>query len=116
MRLPPSLPHLPPSLVHTKGGPKYSFVRLTIPIYTDVKMKYPTLGQFNVEVFTRKAGIALFSGPESHHDWMTNFFMVFEEMINRYITIKYNDTDDNLFGMGPKILVAAVGAFSAKWS
>jgi hypothetical protein len=47
---------------------------------------------------------------------MTNFFMVFEEMINRYITIKYNDTDDNLFGMGPKILVAAVGAFSAKWS
>ncbi|PMD53894.1 uncharacterized protein K444DRAFT_634706 [Hyaloscypha bicolor E] len=42
--------------------------------------------------------------------------MVFEEMINRYITIKYNDTDDNLFGMGPKILVAAVGAFSAKWS
>jgi hypothetical protein len=79
-------------------------------------MKYPTLGQFNVEVFTRKAGIALFSGPESHHDWMTNFFMVFEEMINRYITIKYNDTDDNLFGMGPKILVAAVGAFSAKWS
>jgi len=78
-------------------------------------MKYPKFAQYSVEIFTRKAGLALFNQPDGHHDWMTNFFIRFEEVVGHFIWINYYDNPDNLFGMGPKILIAALSAYCAKW-
>ena len=114
LRLPPSSPYLPPPRVQADGT-KYKFLRLTIPVYTEIKMKYPTFGQFSPEIFTRKAGLALFTQPHGHQDWMANFFIRFEEIVGRYVVINYNDHPDNLFAMGPKILIAALTAYMAKW-
>ena len=115
LRLPPTRADLPSTLVQSSGGPKYSFARCTIPVYTDVKMKYPKFATYKPEIFTRNAGLALYRNPHAHQEWMANFFMRFEEMVDRYITINYNDQPENLFGMGPRILIAALSAYMVKW-
>jgi hypothetical protein len=78
-------------------------------------MKYPTFGVFTLEIFTRKAGLALFDEIEGHQCWMANFYMVFEETIKSYININYDDIPDNLFGMGPKLLTAAIATYLTSW-
>jgi hypothetical protein len=86
---------------------------MTLPVYTDVRMKHPKFEQFNLEIFTREGGLVLFGEIESHHNWMVNFFMVFEEKVQGLININCDLSAEELFGLGPKLLMAAVGTLSA---
>lgn len=56
LRPPPSF--LPATCIQSPDSPKYAHVRNTIPVYTDIKMKYPLFYQFNSEIFTPKASVA----------------------------------------------------------
>lgn len=98
LRLPVS--QLPPALEESDDGPYYNYSRCAIPVYTDLKMRYPEFGQFNLEIFSPEAALALFEDTEGHQSWMTNFYMVFEDEIKRQINISYVDSAENLFGTG----------------